>query len=85
MKWIKIAIFPNPAQDVVTIDITALESENLTVSLVDITGRTIQTIQNQYSDIIRFDVSNMVQGVYFVTFFDENLRQFGTKKIVILD
>lgn len=81
----KIAIFPNPAHDVVTIDITALDNENLTVQLIDITGRTIKSIQNQNSDFIRFDVSNVAQGVYFVTFLNDNFEKIGTKKVVILD
>lgn len=81
----KIAIFPNPVKDVVTIDITALENENLTVQLIDITGRTIKSIQNENSDIIRFDVSKMTQGVYFVTFLNDNKEKIGTKKVVIID
>ena len=64
----KIAVFPNPVQGFIQIDISKLDNQNVNIQLVDIIGRTVKTIPNEYSDFIRLDVSNVSVGVYFLSF-----------------
>jgi hypothetical protein len=78
-------VFPNPVSDFIQVDISKLDNQNINIQLVDITGRTIKTLRNEYSDIIRLDVSNISAGVYFLSFTNADATKIGVKKIVILD
>lgn len=64
---LKINIFPNPASDLIAIQIGGLVTKDLEVSLVDNSGRIIQkaTIQKG-STIAYFDVEAVYQGSYFI-------------------
>lgn len=81
----KVAVFPNPAQDVLQINISQLADKNIAIQLIDVTGRTLKTVQNQYTDIVRFDVSDVAAGVYYLSFLNENMEKIGVKKVVILN
>lgn len=69
MAEMSMEVFPNPADDMVRITFNGVESEDLNVSLVDITGKSIQTIyagQSEASKIVELDLTDISSGVYAI-------------------
>lgn len=56
-----LSIYPNPASSLITIDNTELTIES--ISIIDVTGKTIKSIVPTNNT---FDVSNLVNGIYFL-------------------
>ncbi len=62
-----IKVFPNPASDIVAIQIDGLVTENCTIDLYDIQGKKIKsTTINQGQTIAYLDVQDVYNGIYFV-------------------
>jgi hypothetical protein len=63
-----LVLSPNPAKDYAQLNINFNKSVDLTVRIVDVTGRVLDTRNagNTMSEQMRFDVSNFAQGVYFM-------------------
>jgi len=75
----QITLFPNPMADVLNIDLTGLETENLELIIIDIHGREIKKLnlrQNQ-----KLDVSDLSSGMYLVTLTRNKELIFKTKII----
>ncbi len=73
-------IYPNPAQDVLTIEMVKTLAD-VSISIVDIQGRTIHAqALTQLTNSI--DVSAMVKGTYFVLYLDTTNKVIGTQKFV---
>ncbi len=67
LNEMNINVFPNPASDLIAIQIGGLVSTNLQVSLVDLQGREVQsTTINAGQTIAYFDVSTVYSGTYLV-------------------
>lgn len=62
------AIYPNPANNNTIVSYTLKNNENVTISLVDIYGKTIKVVakQNQQAVNQNIDLSNVSTGIYFV-------------------
>ncbi len=78
----KINIFPNPATDLIAIQIKDLVKENYDVVLYEVTGKVVeQKTLYQGSTIVYFDTKTLYSGVYFVKIIvGDNVI---TKKIII--
>jgi hypothetical protein len=72
----KIQVYPNPVSDILTIETDQL---NTLLQMTDMTGRTINEIALQDSQII--DVSNLNNGTYFLRFISGNNSH--VEKIII--
>ena len=74
----EVNVFPSPATDYVTIDYTLDELMNTEIAVVDLTGRTIDVLENSLQDAgryqIRWDVTNVPTGLYMVRVNDEMIR-----------
>jgi hypothetical protein len=59
---------PNPAKDYAQLNINFKNPVDLTVALIDVTGRVLETRHagNTASEQMRFDVNNLAEGVYFL-------------------
>lgn len=70
-----ISLYPNPASDVLTIDILNSESEILNgiVSIVDLSGRTMRTFNIQNSKF-EIPVTDLPRGSYFIRIQGDNLN-----------
>jgi DNA/RNA endonuclease YhcR with UshA esterase domain len=71
LNGFKTSIFPNPVQETLNLEINSETVNEITISIIDISGKTIQTqtlnnIQGETKHLI--DVTNLSQGTYFVTF-----------------
>ena len=64
---IELKVFPNPTNDVLMVQLSNLIKENVTIKLVDLTGKVIdRKIIYQGSTIAYFDVSTVYSGQYII-------------------
>jgi hypothetical protein len=62
-----VKVFPNPSNDVLMVQLNDLITENLTLQLVDLSGKLIDTkIIYQGSTIAYFDISTLYSGQYIL-------------------
>ncbi len=70
-ETIDVSIYPNPANDMIAIQLNNMLNNNLTVSLFDISGRLInKTMLYQGSTIAYFDTKTLYAGDYLVVVSD---------------
>jgi hypothetical protein len=77
-------LFPNPAQDEVTVEIPLENEAQVQVALVDVAGKVVAAQSQQLgkaANRVRFDTSMLSNGVYFVQV--RNGEQSATRKLVI--
>jgi hypothetical protein len=63
------SVFPNPANDLITIQLNNLNGNNLQIKIIDVLGQTViekkeETISGSFEKQI--DVSNLNAGVYMI-------------------
>lgn len=66
-----VKLSPNPASDFVLLNFPELTREALTITLLDETGRVLKTFQKSATEPmeqLRWDISGLPKGVYFVQF-----------------
>ena len=79
----KVNIFPNPATDLIAIQIGGLVQDNLQVNLFDLSGKLIQKATiNAGSTIAYFDVQSVYEGTYIIQI--ENGNNTTARKVVIV-
>jgi hypothetical protein len=73
-SYFNLRLFPNPTAGKCTIVFDLPESKNATITLTDLMGRTVKTIDNSWHDkgstTVQFDTESFASGIYFVRFFD---------------
>ncbi|MES2568311.1 MAG: YHYH protein [Bacteroidota bacterium] len=75
-------VYPNPASDLVAIQLNNITKDNLSVELFDITGKLVQkTMIYQGSTIAYFDTRTLYSGEYIIRIHQGTMTQ--TKKILI--
>lgn len=78
-----VSIYPNPASDLIAIQLNDLTSENITVELYDITGKLVEkTTLLQGSTIAYFDTRTLYNGDYVVRIITSS--GILSRKVVIL-
>ena len=78
-----ISIYPNPASELIAIQIGSLVKEDVTIKLIDASGKLIdRTIVKKGSSIAYFDIQTVYSGIYFVQFSLNNGAQLTEKVIV---
>lgn len=80
--FLNLTIFPNPASDLVAVQLNNVAQQNYTVKLYDITGKLIkQTLLFQGSTIAHFDTRTLYAGAYLIEISDE--KRSLTKKMMV--
>lgn len=75
-------MYPNPTNDEVTFSMENTVETIQSISITDVLGKTVMTINDNSSNEINIDVSNLSKGVYLVEITTEsNLK--ATKKLVV--
>ena len=78
-------IFPNPASDLLVIQILDINRENLKMELFDFNGKLIEaTSLLQGSTIAYFDTKGIYSGLYLLKATNENGIFIATKKVEII-
>lgn len=79
---LEITLYPNPANDLVLVQIGALVKYDLDIQLFDVTGKLVmQTKLLKGSTIAYFDTQTLYNGTYFVKIYNSEMQ--STKKVVI--
>jgi hypothetical protein len=79
---VKVNIFPNPASNLIAVQIIDLVKENYDITLYDITGKLVEKkTLYQGSTIVYFDTKTLYSGVYFIKMVVGNKEI--SKKIII--
>lgn len=60
------AVYPNPAKDLVNIDLSKITDDNLKLNITDIAGQMIHTENVASPSLISVDMTGYANGVYFV-------------------
>jgi hypothetical protein len=81
--WAKnLRFFPNPASDILTLELPTFMTSDLTVELLNARGKSIQIIDNERnSDNLQMNVSNLPSGLYWVKMQMEG--EFVVRKVVV--
>ena len=75
-------VFPNPASDLIAIQVNGLVKEDLQAALYDITGKLLMHKQlNKGQTIAYFDVQTLYEGTYMIKISGKN--GFTSRKVVI--
>ena len=78
-------VYPNPAIDLVYVELMSNEDADFTIRLMDQLGRVIEekNIENEKESIqqVQFEVSELESGIYFVHF--ESAQQRNIKKLIV--
>jgi hypothetical protein len=83
---LSVSIFPNPATELVAIQLGSLLTHNVEVTLLDMSGRKVATTRiNKGSSIAHFDVQTLYAGTYIMRFTGENGGVFNKKLIISKD
>lgn len=77
----KFTLYPNPARGVVNVLFDNNEGETSTITIYDILGKLVKTIENKLENNASIDVSSLKKGVYFLKIKSSTSEQ--TKKLVI--
>ena len=67
-----INVFPNPANEVLNIHISSKSLENTLLNIVDISGKTVQTVTLNGSNQISVSLEGINAGVYFIEMVNAN-------------
>lgn len=78
----KFEIYPNPADNNLTIELLLKKGEQGRIELRNISGTFVNT-SNIQSDRTDIDVSQLNSGIYFYTIFINDLKQQSGKQIII--
>ncbi len=76
------SIFPNPANDMVSINVAGVDGR-ITISVVDINGRTMatETLECSSDCTKQMDVSGLSQGAYYVRIVGDNVN--SVRKLIV--
>ena len=81
-----ISIYPNPASELIAIQIGSLVKQDVSIQLIDAKGNFVkQTVIKKGSSIAYFDIQTVYSGVYFLKFTLSNGSQLTEKVIVDRD
>jgi len=64
-----VTLYPNPAHDLLNVEVNAVKSTQAILRLTDATGRTVKTLQMQLSEginTVQVDLSDLAAGLYMV-------------------
>jgi hypothetical protein len=71
------SVYPNPSRGQVTVLLNAPENKAVTIRLIDLAGRTLQTKQINSlagNNSIPFDISNMAKGQYLISVGEKSVK-----------
>ena len=67
----KISIYPNPVENVLTIEMTNISSETNKIVLLDVTGKIVREVTT-INPVITLDMKDLAKGIYVLNIYGEN-------------
>lgn len=80
-KELSVQLYPNPAESVVYLKPNGKLDVNSTVEIMDLTGRKVLLYPVGDAEVLVYDVSILVPGVYLLSILDENGQISVSKKL----
>jgi len=82
VEFVSFKIYPNPATEIVTIDLPAnWQENNLKFEIFSLSGQVLNNMQTTiYKETVRLDLGKLPKGIYFVKLSCEG--ETGLRKIV---
>lgn len=77
-----VQVYPNPANESVSADLTGYEGQNITIELIDMTGKVLAAKNNVAGTIAQFDMNGVAKGMYQVRI--SNGHVTATQRIIKL-
>ena len=74
-------VFPNPANDYISIQLDQVPAGKILMELFDVTGKRIKRIETNYQEN-NIELGNVVDGIYFLKITGDN-KQYGARKIIV--
>ena len=72
-----VSIYPNPALDEVKVDLSGINGETISLELLDMTGKIIQTRNTISGNVTVIDLSNVAKGSYQVRISDGTIQRIA--------
>ena len=63
-------VYPNPAKDLITIDIPS--KGNATIEVYNVLGSKVKTYNHENGAVAKIDIADLQKGVYFIRVNDKN-------------
>lgn len=60
----QVSIYPNPTNEYMTIDLSAINKENLSLEVLDLTGKRVMKLEETIADQMKLDLSQLATGTY---------------------
>lgn len=80
---VSFSLYPNPANDMVTLDFDKGLNQNLSIEVKDILGKQIETVAvNSSAKKLQLDLSAYSKGIYFISVLN-NQQIIKTKKLIV--
>ena len=79
-----LSLFPNPARDVLNVSFNMYEAQSLTMSIMDISGKVVETVkvsEKAGAHQLSIETGDLVPGMYFLNMMNENGSM--TRKFII--
>lgn len=77
-----VAVYPNPTSDNVSIDLSAVKADNVSITLIDMTGKVLAVQNNVAGSVAQFDMTAFSKGMYQVRITDGTV--ISTRKVTKL-
>jgi PKD repeat protein len=77
-----VSVYPNPVSDKISVDLSSVSAENVSVTLIDMTGKVLTVRQNVSGSVANFDMSMYAKGMYQVRISDGS--SVSTRKVTKL-
>jgi len=61
-----ITVYPNPVDNMVTIDLSDLPEKDYEIKITDLTGKVVCSGESGFQEKFSFDISNLCPGAYFI-------------------
>ncbi|MFN7302718.1 MAG: T9SS type A sorting domain-containing protein [Bacteroidota bacterium] len=77
------SLSPNPANNIVQININSTKSENFTISFTDVLGKALfeENKLFKFNEVWKYDITDLNNGVYFVTIGNSHFK--STRKLIV--
>jgi len=72
IKENQLNIYPNPAKEYITVDISSENIENATVQIINLLGKVVYSETGIINNNIKIDIQNFESGLYFLSIENEN-------------
>jgi len=73
----QLKVFPNPANNEISIDMSGLVSQNTQIRIINSMGAIVKTENMQNSSVLNISVSGLSNGIYFIELQTDNSLYFG--------